>query len=73
MEKKSHIFYLWQLYCWFCLLVICVSYSSIVVKFLYGAHPQHHAWCSQQTKETNRNKIYSECLSYPYVAMICAE
>ena len=43
---------LWQSYCCLCLLVICVSYSSIVVKFLCGAHPQHHGAANRQRKLT---------------------
>ena len=39
-------------YCCFCLFVICVSYSSIVVKFLCGAHPQHHGAANRQRKLT---------------------
>ena len=35
-----------------CLLVICVSYSSIVVIFLCGAHPQHHGADNRQRKLT---------------------
>ena len=44
--------YFWQSYCCLCLLVICVSYSSIVVKFLCGAHPQHHGAANRQRKLT---------------------
>ena len=44
--------YLWQSYCCLCLLVICVSYSSIVVKFLCGAHPQHYGADNRQRKLT---------------------
>ena len=44
--------YLLQSYCFLCLLVICVSYSSIVVKFLCGAHPQHHGAVRRQGKLT---------------------
>ena len=45
-------FYLWSSYCCLCLFVICVSYSSIVVKFLCGAHPQHHGAANRQRKLT---------------------
>ena len=44
--------YAWQSYCCLCLLVICVSYFSIVVKFLCGAHPQHHGAANRQRKLT---------------------
>ena len=47
-----YTFYLWQSYCCLCLFVICVSYSSIVVKFLCGAHPQHHGAANRQRKLT---------------------
>ena len=44
--------YVWPSYCCLCLFVICVSYSSIVVKFLCGAHPQHHGAANRQRKLT---------------------
>ena len=50
-EEWRHL-YLWQSYCCLCLLVICVSYSSIVVKFLCVAHPQHHGVANRQRKLT---------------------
>ena len=37
-------------YYFLCLFVICVSYSSIAVKFLCGAHPQHHGAANRQRK-----------------------
>ncbi|CAH3184507.1 unnamed protein product, partial [Porites lobata] len=45
-------FYAWQSYCCLCLFVTCVSYSSIVAKFLCGAHPQHHGAANRQRKLT---------------------
>ena len=52
-EKKwSYLLNLWSSYCCLCLFVICVSYSSIVVKFLCGAHPQHHGAANRQRKLT---------------------
>ena len=50
--KEWLYFYLLQSYCFLCLLVVCVSYSSIVVKFLCGAHPQHHGAANRQRKLT---------------------
>ena len=73
MEKiklKSHLIYLWQLYCWFSLLVICVSYSSIIVKFLYGAYPQHHGAANRQRKLTVTKfiqNVYRILTWVPYV------
>ncbi|CAH3163009.1 unnamed protein product [Porites evermanni] len=51
-KEWSYHLYLWQSYCCLCLFVICVSYSSIVVKFLCGAHPQHHGAANRQRKLT---------------------
>ena len=52
-EKEwSYLIYLWQSYICLCLLAICVSYSSIVVKFLCGAHPQRHGADNRQRKLT---------------------
>ena len=51
-KEWSYHIYLWQSYCCLCLFVICVSYSSIVVKFLCGAHPQHHGAANRQRKLT---------------------
>jgi len=35
-----------------CLLIIFVSYFSIVIKVRYGAHPQHHGAASRERKLT---------------------
>ena len=51
-EECSHHLYLLQSFRCLCLFVICVSYSSIVVKFLCGAHPQHHGAANRQRKLT---------------------
>ena len=50
--SKKYSLYLWSSYCCLCLFVICVSYSSIAVKFLCGAHPQHHGAANRQRKLT---------------------
>ena len=50
--KWPYHIYVWQSWCCLCLIVICVSYSSIAVKFLCGAHPQHHGATSRQRKLT---------------------
>ena len=52
VEERSYHFYAWQSLCCLCLFVICVSYSSIAVKFLCGAHPQHHGAANRQKKLT---------------------
>ena len=51
-NEWSYNRYLWLSYICLCLFVICVSYSSIVVKFLCGAHPQHHGAANRQRKLT---------------------
>ena len=51
-KEPSYRLYFAQSYCCLCLLVICVSYSSIVVKFLCGAQPQHHGADNRQRKLT---------------------
>ena len=51
-KEWSYHIYFWQSYCCLCLFVICVSYSSIVVKSLCGAHPQHHGAANRQRKLT---------------------
>ncbi|CAH3183542.1 unnamed protein product [Porites lobata] len=51
-KEPLYRLYFSQSYCYLCLLVICVSYSSIVVKFLCGAHPQHHGADNRQRKLT---------------------
>ena len=54
IRYKEYLYgvYVWPSYCCLCLFVICVSYSSIVVKFLCGAHPQHHGAANRQRKLT---------------------
>ena len=52
VEEWSYHIYVWQSFCCLCLFVICVSYSSIAVKFLYGTHPQHHGAANRQRKLT---------------------
>ena len=51
-NSRSHYFYLWQSYNCLCLFVICVSYTSTVVKFCCGARPPHHGAARRQRKLT---------------------
>ena len=51
-KEWSYHIYFSQSYCCLCLFVICVSYSSIAVKFLCGAHPQHCGAHNRQRKLT---------------------
>ena len=51
-SEYSYHHYVLQSFCCLCLFVICVCYSSIAVKFLCGAHPQHHGAANRQRKLT---------------------
>jgi len=44
--------YLHAAFILFCLLIICVSYTSIVIKVRCGAQPQHHGAASRERKLT---------------------
>ena len=50
--EETTIYYFSLSYYFLCLFVISVSYSSIVVKFLCRAHPQHHGAANRQRKLT---------------------
>ena len=41
-------FYLWRSYCFLCLIVICVSYTSIALKFWCGTRPPSHGAANRQ-------------------------
>ena len=45
-------FYLWRSYCCLCLVVICVSYTSIALKFWFGSRPPSHGAANRQRKLT---------------------
>ena len=51
-KEWTHFLFLWQSYCCLCLFVICVSYASIVVKFLCGTYPQQQGAANRQKKLT---------------------
>ena len=72
-EEFSHHLYLLQSFRCLCLFVIFVSYSSIVVKFLCGAHPQHHGAANRRRKLTVTlfiMTIVSLLMWLPYVVFI---
>ena len=48
----SYYVYLLNLFLAMCLLVICISYASIVIKVCCGAQPQHHGAASRERKLT---------------------
>ena len=62
--------YLWRSYCCLCLIVICVSYTSIALKFWCGTRPPSHGAANRQRKLTVTlfiMTIVSLLLWLPYV------
>ena len=51
-ETKQNYFILWCSFNSTCLLVICFSYASIVIKVRCGAQPRHHGPASRERKLT---------------------
>ena len=51
-KELSHSFYLWNSFNSVCLLIISISYVSIVIKYRCGAQPQHHGAASRERKLT---------------------
>ena len=62
--------YLWLSYCCLCLIVICVSYTSIALKFWCGTRPPSHE-CSQQTKKTDCHIIHNDPCIFAVVVTMC--
>jgi len=52
LEKGYYSFYFYITFISLCLLIVCVSYSSIVIKVRCGAQPQHHGATSREIKLT---------------------
>ena len=51
-KEPHHYFYLWNSFNSVCLLIISVSYVSIVIKYRCGPKPQHHGAASRERKLT---------------------
>ena len=51
-KGPNYYFYLQNSFIAVCLLVICISYASIVIKVRCGAQPQHHGAASRERKLT---------------------
>ena len=51
-KGRSYYFYFWNSFNAICLLVICISYASIVIKVRCGAQPQRHGASSRERKLT---------------------
>ena len=68
--KIGHSIYLRNTFFFICLLIICVSYTSIVIKVRCGAQPQHHGAASRERKLTMTLLIVtvvSSLLSLPHI------
>ena len=61
-QQRQLVFplYLWRSYCFLCLIVICVSYTSIALKFWCGTRPQSHGAANRQRKLTVTYIIYND-------------
>ena len=58
-----------------CLFIICISYTSIVIKVRYGAQPPHHGAASRERKLTMTLfivTVVSLLLYLPYVVIVFA-
>ena len=69
-EELQYAYYLEVTFLSICLLIICVCYTSIVIKVRYGAQPQHHGAASRERKLTMALLIVtvvSLLLCLPYV------
>ena len=51
-KGSSYYFYLLNSFIATCLLVICISYASIIIKVRCGAQPRHHGAASRERKLT---------------------
>ena len=52
IREWDYYFYTWSSFMSICLLVICVSYVFIVVKFRFGNQPRHHGAANRERKLT---------------------
>ena len=51
-KERSHFVYLWNSFNSICLLIICISYSAIVIKVRCGGQPQQHGAANKERKLT---------------------
>ena len=51
-KKRSYSSYVWNSFNSICLLIICISYASILIKVRCRAQPQHHGAASRERKLT---------------------
>ena len=75
-QQRQLVFplYLWRSYCFLCLIVIGVSYTSIALKFWCGTRPPSHGAANRQRKLTVTlfiMTIVSLLLWLPYVVYTC--
>ena len=72
VDKFYYAVYLYPTFISICLLIICVSYASIVIKVRCGAQPRHHSETSKERKLTMTLLIVtvvSLLLYLPYVIL----
>ena len=75
LEEKKIYFILHVIFHSTCLLIICVSYSSIVIKVRFGVQPRHHGAVSRERKltmtllivATVSVSLYLPCVVYYYL------
>jgi len=74
-DELYYSVYLFWTFISICLLIICVSYTSIVIKVRCGGQPQHHGATSRERKLTMTLFIVtfvSLLLCLPFVIFRCA-
>ena len=62
--------YLWDSYCFLCLVVICVSYTSIALTFWCGTRPPSHGAANRQ-KKTDCHIIFNDNCIFAAVVTTC--
>ena len=74
-EDLQYVYYLERTLLSICLFIICISYTSIVIKVRCGAQPQHHGAASRERKLTMTLfivTVVSLLLYLPYIVIVFA-
>ena len=74
-KDLQYVYYLERTLLSICLFIICISYTSIVIKVRCGAQPQHHGAASRERKLTMTLfivTVVSLLLYLPYVLIVFA-
>jgi len=72
-DKAYYAVYLYPTFISICLLIICISYASIVIKIRCGAQPQHHGATSRERKLTMTLLIVTVVSLLLYLPDVIAE